>query len=109
MTTVSAFTITRPVDTREDDRDEDWRTRAGCSDADPTVFEPDDRGTPVPEAWDTPRAICNACPVIAQCLEDALGAEGRKAASARFGMRGGLNPEERYRTYRRRGRLGGTR
>lgn len=102
MTTLSAFALTRPADTRDHDRGTDWRERAECRDTDPAVFEPDDTHTPRPDEWVHPRSICAACPVREECLEDALALESRGAA--RFGMRGGATPDERQSIYRRRGR-----
>ncbi len=78
----------------------DWRQEGACVGESPTLFEPDDRRTPPPEAWDLPRSICAECPVRDLCLEDAL-TPGRRSD---FGMRGGLTPDERRRAIKRRNR-----
>ena len=63
-----------------------WLPRAACApaDVDPAWFHP--------APWESPsraREVCGRCPVRAECLADAL--ETRE----RFGIRGGLTPEER--------------
>lgn len=74
---------------REDD--EPWQHHGACVGRSPALFEPDDRGTPLPGAWELPRRICASCPVRELCLVDALDPERR----ADHGMRGGLTPTER--------------
>jgi WhiB family redox-sensing transcriptional regulator len=106
----SAYTLARVTDTRGHDRTMNWRDSAECRDADPTVFEPDDGGTPDDLAWTHARTICRACPVRNLCLEDALAVES--PGQLRFGMRGGLTPDEREQLNRRRTRraaVGGAR
>lgn len=49
------------------------------------------------------RSVCAGCPVAVDCLEAALAQEGN-AGSGRFGMRGGLDPDERTALVRRRRR-----
>ncbi|WP_262701998.1 MULTISPECIES: WhiB family transcriptional regulator [Streptomyces] len=39
--------------------------------------------------------LCSTCPVQAQCLDLAMQTEGGSSAEMRFGVFGGLNPEER--------------
>ncbi|MEV7973302.1 WhiB family transcriptional regulator [Cellulomonas sp. NPDC089187] len=70
---------------------EPWQHHGACVGRSPALFEPDDRGTPLPDAWDLARRICAGCPVREICLADALDPERR----ADFGMRGGLTPAER--------------
>ena len=58
-----------------------------------------------PEDWFPPRdnihegrlakALCNGCPVIDLCLEEALKAEWGSPTSARYGIYGGHTPAER--------------
>jgi WhiB family redox-sensing transcriptional regulator len=102
MSTLSAYTLARPADTRGHDRGVNWRDSAECRDAEPTIFEPDDGGTPDDLAWTHARSICRACPVRDACLDDALTVES--PGQLRFGMRGGLTPDERERYARRRAR-----
>ncbi|PHQ49978.1 hypothetical protein BLA24_20400 [Streptomyces cinnamoneus] len=47
------------------------------------------------------REICARCPVIEACLADALKMEGGRSHSSRFGIRGGLTPNQRYQLSRR--------
>lgn len=95
MTTVSAFTMTRPVDTREDDRPEDWRQRAACLGEDPELFFPHPSDS---IGIEDARAVCRRCPVIDLCRDRAL--EDRE----QFGVWGGLSEDERRRITRRRDR-----
>ncbi|MFZ3494595.1 WhiB family transcriptional regulator [Streptomyces sp. 5.8] len=44
---------------------------------------------------DAARAMCEACPVRAQCLDVALEEEGQSTSAYRDGIRGGLDPRER--------------
>ena len=71
--------------------DEPWRADAQCLDEDPDLWFPVAEN-PAHHTWDEPRAICSACPVVAQCLDDALATE---TTSTRFGIRGGMGPDER--------------
>lgn len=48
-------------------------------------------------------AFCQGCPVIAECLTDALRMEGG-GGSGRWGVRGGTTPDQRAEMYRRRRR-----
>ena len=70
-----------------------WRDSAACADIPCEVFFPDTRttGDPYAEA----RTICAGCPVVAECLEDALNHE-------EWGMRGGLTPDELHSLRRKR-------
>jgi hypothetical protein len=73
---------------------ENWRDVAVCGGTDPEIFFPRNRGR---ITWGPARAICSECPVSDQCLEETMKLEGEGASlSVRFGMFGGLTPEERY-------------
>lgn len=72
----------------------EWTRRAACA------------GDPQPDIWflegpregQTALAICRRhCPVAAQCLNAALEEEAGVPAAHRFGIRGGLLPDDRYR------------
>lgn len=67
----------------------EWLRRAACTDEDPELFFP--VGTTGPALRDTEAAkrVCARCPVIAECLEFALGC-GRTS-----GVWGGTCEEER--------------
>lgn len=71
-----------------------WRERAACADTDPGDWFPreDDR-----EAVDRLRAICEACPVQTECLDDAL---AYPKTSDQIGVRAGTTPSERARLRR---------
>ena len=63
-----------------------WRDRALCAEADPEAFFPDQGGS-----TKEGKAVCRACHVRADCLDDAL------ANGERFGSWGGLSERERRR------------
>jgi WhiB family transcriptional regulator, redox-sensing transcriptional regulator len=76
-----------------------WRQRALCLDADPSIFhpgapgdQPEKAGDP---AYEPAKRICARCPVRDECLEDAL------ANRDPWGVRGGLDPWERVALLRR--------
>jgi WhiB family redox-sensing transcriptional regulator len=70
-----------------------WREAARCRGSSPAVFFPaEDEG---PEAQRA-KAICAACAVRKECLEEAL------AAREQFGIWGGTTPRERRRIERMR-------
>ncbi|WP_424891174.1 WhiB family transcriptional regulator [Streptomyces sp. XH2] len=69
-----------------------------CAAVEPELFFPE-RGDH--KTADLAREICARCPVIEACLADALKAEGGRSHSSRFGIRGGLSPNQRYHLARR--------
>lgn len=46
--------------------------------------------------YEAARQICGTCPVRQACLDVAMQEEGNLSAPSRYGMRGGLTPDERY-------------
>jgi hypothetical protein len=69
--------------------DRSWRTRSACRDVDPELFFPAAESGPahrrqVAEA----KAVCGRCPVVAECLAEAL-------TRMPYGIAGGLTEEER--------------
>lgn len=70
----------------------EWSERKACVGVPVKVFFPG-RGN---ENYTEARAYCKACPVRVECLEDAIRTEGASMRE-RFGMRGGMTPEERHR------------
>ena len=60
-----------------------------CSSIDPEIF------FPLSEGVDEAKAICSLCRVRKECLEIALRLEGRLSRSGRYGIWGGLTPDER--------------
>lgn len=69
---------------------QDWRDQAVCVGVPSTVFFPE-----MPQmttAWDVARRLCGSCPVREKCLEFALRYEDLED---RWGMYGGLTPNER--------------
>lgn len=80
----------------------DWRARAACAGTpDPEMFFPVNEagGNPVDARLiDAAKAVCNGCPVVAECLEWAL--DNR----CTHGVWGGLTGEERARVIKRGGR-----
>lgn len=63
-----------------------WLEERNCRGADPDIFFPG-KGQRATEA----KAICNGCPVTAECLADAMA----ERVSDDHGVRGGLTREER--------------
>lgn len=61
-----------------------WEASALCAQTDPDTFFPEKGGSTTPA-----KRVCAACPVRAECLEEAL--QGRE----RFGIWGGLSERER--------------
>lgn len=80
---------------RKLDGSSDWRELSACKDADPNIFFPeqDDR-----TAIKLAKAICDACQVREQCLEDAM------VRREKHGIWGGKDEKERRRMYRQRRR-----
>lgn len=70
------------------DKDVHWWHRGLCW-PDYALFDSLDAGD-IAEA----KRVCKACPVKAECLEDALKHESAPGAS-RHGVRGGLDPDQR--------------
>lgn len=68
-----------------------WWRRANCAGVDPELFFPD-RGASTREA----KAVCAACSVRDECLEDAL------TNSEKYGIWGGKSERERRRLRRTR-------
>lgn len=69
-----------------------WYDHEGrhCKGRDRELFFPKNRAGEL-----AAKAICRDCPVAIDCLLDELQAEGGRAASGRYGIRGGMTPEER--------------
>jgi WhiB family transcriptional regulator, redox-sensing transcriptional regulator len=70
-----------------------WMENAGCHDADPDLFYPENGKFSTPGVKTAIR-ICRDCPVINDCLQWAL-----KTGDS-FGVLGGMTPQQRTR-YRR--------
>jgi WhiB family redox-sensing transcriptional regulator len=64
-----------------------WREDAACARVDPELFDGGDIGSPAD--YRQARAICRNCPVARECLTHAL------ESDERYGMWGGLTPNER--------------
>lgn len=60
-----------------------WRTKAACRNLKPEIFFD-------PETEDKAIAICQCCPVMQQCLTEAL-------YGSEYGVRGGMTAKERER------------
>ncbi|MFE3326841.1 WhiB family transcriptional regulator [Streptomyces sp. NPDC059176] len=72
-----------------------WRKQAACLDADTRLFHPrgyDGRYMPIVSAA---QAICDRCPVAAQCLDFALRSEGKAHGALRHGIYGDTTPNDR--------------
>jgi WhiB family transcriptional regulator, redox-sensing transcriptional regulator len=65
-----------------------WRLRAACRYSPPETFHPTEKN---PDQFAEARALCNSCPVLADCLAEAL------ATRDVDGFRAGHTGEERKR------------
>lgn len=74
-----------------------WRDAAACRDVVPELgfdpFFPVDGAPNETADWSAARALCRECPVVAECLDDALATE----TSPHHGFRGGETPGARRR------------
>jgi WhiB family redox-sensing transcriptional regulator len=76
----------------------DWRTRAACRNADPDIFYPPEDVAASSATYRPARAICRACDVRRQCLQEEL----KFAEWQQHGVRGGLTAKQRIAILRRR-------
>lgn len=67
----------------------DWRGRAACSRLEPDIFYPVGDGAYAREMTGIAKQACLSCPVRAECLRQAL------ETGERYGIWGGMTPEER--------------
>lgn len=79
-----------------------WRDQAACTDSPWDIWFPEDaKPRSLGRTWtNQARAICDTCPVIAECLSAELGKETAPSgdptsAHSRYGIRGGLTADER--------------
>jgi WhiB family redox-sensing transcriptional regulator len=76
----------------------DWRKRAACLGMEPEIFYPTyTYGRGLDEAIDRAKEICRKCPVVSECLEDAL---SRPLKDTEGGIWGGTTDRERRRLRR---------
>ncbi len=83
-------TTTSPL-TPDTTRSQAWKFRAACVGEDPELFF--DQSKPGIQAA---LEVCERCPVVTECLAEALHQEGRGGQYARYGIRGGMTPEQRF-------------
>jgi hypothetical protein len=77
-----------------------WRGYAACAElAEPDVMYPEASDKIGLEAA---RAVCAACPVKRECLDEALAEEGGRTKDSRFGVRAGRTPSQRFGIYQSR-------
>ena len=74
-----------------------WRDQAICTDMDPEIFFP---RTGDLAGIDYARQICSFCPVIQECLDEAMRVEHGTCKDSRAGVFGGLSSSQRYNLYR---------
>lgn len=74
-----------------------WRNLAACIGTDQSIWFPDADDSRV--AYRIARSICSACPVVQECLDDAIDTD-----ELTHGFRGGMKPKERQRYARQQGR-----
>lgn len=85
--------ISPPRKTPENEKS--WRARAACRDMEPGFFFTAGAGI------EAAKRFCKACPVQQECLDDALALE--EVYTARYGVWGGLGPQDRKRLLRDHG------
>jgi WhiB family transcriptional regulator, redox-sensing transcriptional regulator len=75
-----------------------WVLRAVCrSGPSDRVFFPSGKtGAPIQGKHKAAKRLCADCPVAEPCLLRAMPAEGNSAAESRYGVFGGLDPDERH-------------
>lgn len=69
-----------------------WEDHARCKTVGPDAMFPDQGQT---DDYRAAKAVCQWCPVRAQCLAYALEMEGNRPAIQRAGVWGGTTPRER--------------
>lgn len=74
----------------------DWRIRAVCRDEDPELFHPLTESSVYAAQIAEAKAVCTRCPVVAQCLAEAL-----RKPSVTLGIWGGTTKAERDEIVRR--------
>ena len=74
-----------------------WRGKAACVGAGDLMFPEPGNRRGVADA----KAVCGPCPVWQQCLTEALAEEHGRSKANRFGIRGGLDTNQRYAMQRR--------
>lgn len=96
--TLGVYAMTRPASQLAADDTGDWRARAACRSHQDLFFGPEKEPTPAKRRREADAVdICQGqCPVRAQCLADALQAEGDGSVQHRFGVFGGMTPPQRY-------------
>lgn len=67
----------------------DWMRRAACTRMEPDIFYPVGDGAYAREMTEIAKQACLSCPVRAECLRRAL------ETGERYGIWGGMTPEER--------------
>lgn len=67
----------------------DWRRAAVCRDHDPEIWFPIGNGELAQRRTLQAKAICAGCPVVGECLQDAMSAVGV------VGVWGGMSEDER--------------
>lgn len=88
----------------QSERGVDWRDRALCLKEDPELFFPTGTTGRAADQIERARRICRECPVIMECLQNAL------RNNNQYGIAGGLTESERKknRTDIESGKLGRT-
>lgn len=71
----------------------DWTSRAACRGAATEIFFPEYQGNTSDRIYEQAREFCQQCDVRYECLKLALSFEGPDVR--RYGVWGGLTPEER--------------
>ncbi|UVF61253.1 WhiB family transcription factor [Mycobacterium phage DuncansLeg] len=78
-----------------------WWHEAECQYVGLDIFFPENKG----DHGTLGKQICAVCPVVSECLEDAMREERGQGRERRFGVRGNLTAAERWRLAIERGEL----
>ncbi|AGT12686.1 WhiB family transcription factor [Mycobacterium phage Whirlwind] len=79
-----------------------WWHEAECQYVGLEIFYNEGRGNGK-NVFSDARKICSVCPVVKECLEDAMREERGLSRDRRFGFRGGLTANGRYNLAKERG------
>lgn len=78
-----------------------WDNRAACRGASLELFFPDQiSGGGAAVAYGYAKRWCQVCPVRWECLDEAMELEGSASGKYRYGVYGGLDPNERAELHR---------
>lgn len=78
-----------------------WDRYAECQWEDAELHFPVGNTGPALLQIEEAKTVCRRCPVVQECLSEAMRLEGSAGRDSRHGIRGGLTSDERHALYRR--------